>query len=201
MKSVIQTSAIDRMLRMMETARDVSGKTTEQIVVKHTGELSKNLARRAGEIAKPVAYYDGLATTLGYRLRRPSDSQRGIFGSIKRTGKQFTSISKEIRSRKASRKYLASCWLRVRKISGGRLQTISKPRGEIRIVWPNGPFQKGSVTLINKARNKREGEMIASQVHAKYGIVGKAANDTTRNMIPYIRRKRGEAIEKVRKTP
>ena len=94
---------------------------------------------------------------------------------------------------------MASCWLRVRKTSGGKLQTITKPRGEIIIVWPGGPFQKGSVTLVNKAKNKREGQMIASQVHEKFGIVSKAMNDTTRNMIPYIRRKRGEAIAKVRK--
>lgn len=190
---------------MMETARDVSGKTTEEIVVKHTGELSKNLARRAREIAKPVAYYDSIPAMLfasGKGFRRPSDSQRGIFGTATTTRSgQLASINREIKARKASRLYLASCWLRVRKTKGGKLQTVSKPRGEIRIVWPNGPFQKGSVTLINKARNKREGEMIASQVHEKFGIVGKAANDTTRNMIPYIRRKRGEAVEKVRKTP
>lgn len=192
LKAVITNTATSRMLRMMEEARNVSKKTTEEIVTKQTGELGKNLARRAGMVAKPPAYYDGLATTLGYRLRRPSDSQRGT---------QFTSISKEIRARKASRKYLASCWLQFRKTKAGKLQTITKNRGEIRVVWPNGPFQKGSVILINKARNKRLGEMIASQVHQKFGIVSKAMNDTTRNMIPYIRRKRGEAVTKVKRTP
>jgi hypothetical protein len=180
------------MLRMMEEARNVSGKTTEEIVIKHTGELGKNLAKRCGEIAKPVGYYDGLATTLNYRLRRPSDSQRGT---------KFTSIKKEIQARKASRKYLSSCWLQYRKTGKGKLVPIVKARGEIRVVWPNGPFQKGSITLINKARNKRLGELIASQVHQKFGIVNKAVNDTTRNMIPYIRRKRGEAIAKIKKTP
>lgn len=187
---------------MMEEARNVSGKTTEEIVTKHTGELGKNLAKRCFEIAKPVAYFDGLPATLGYRIRRPSDSQRGIFGTatVKRHGKQFTSIAKEIRARKASRKYLGVCWLQFRKTGKGKLVPIIKDRGEIRVVWPNGPFQKGSVTLVNKARNKREGQMIASQVHQKFGIVNKAVNDTTRNMIPYIRRKRGEAVAKVKGT-
>lgn len=191
LKVVITNTATSRMLRMMEEARNVSKKTTEEIVTKQTGELGKNLARRCGEIAKPVAYYEGLATSLNYRLRRPSDSQRGT---------TFTSIKKEIKARKASRKYLASCWLQFRKTGKGKLVPIKKVRGEIQVTWPNGPFQKGSVTLINRARNKSLGQMIASQVHEKFGIVAKAMNDTTRNMIPYIRRKRGEAVSRVKNT-
>jgi hypothetical protein len=193
-KTKIETAGINRMLRMMEEARNVSGKTTEEIVVKHTGELGKNLAKRCAEIAKPAAYYDSLPATLfasGKGFRRPSDSQRGT---------NFTSIKKEIQMRKASRKYLASCWLQFRKTGSGKLVPIIKNRGEIRVVWPDGPGQKGSVTLINKARKKRLSELIASQVHQKFGIVNKAVNDTTRNMIPYIRRKRGEAIKIVKGT-
>lgn len=191
LKATITNTATDRMLRMMEEARNVSGKTTEEIVTKQTGELGKNLAKRCNEIAKPVAYYDSLATTLNYRLRRPSDSQRG-------TG--FTKIKKEIQARKASRKYLGSCWLQFKKTGNGKLQSVEKNRGAIRIHWPSGVFGKGYVELINKARNKRLGEIIAKAVHEKFGIVAKAMNDTTRNMIPYIRRKRGEAIAKVKGT-
>lgn len=188
-KTVVSDTATGRMLRMMEEARNVSGKTTEEIVTKQTGELGKNLAKRCFDIAKPPAFFDGLATTLHYRLRRPSDSQRGT---------KSTNIKKELKARKQSRKYLGVCWLQFRKTGKGKLVPIKKDRGEIRIKWPNGPFQKGFVELINRARNKRLGQVIASQLHEKFGIVAKAMNDTTRNMIPYIRRKRGEAITKVK---
>lgn len=199
-KTVITDTATGRMLRMMEEARNVSGKSTEDIVGKQTAELSKNLAKRCFEIAKPKAWYQALPATLGYRLRRPSDSQRngiGTSGKRKRAKGNPNSIAVEIRARKAASKYLGACWLRFKYVKG-KVREVVKNRGSILVKWPTGPFQKGSITLINKAKNKRMGEIISSQVHEKFGIVSKAMNDTTRNMIPYIRRKRAEAVLRIR---
>lgn len=190
----ITNTASARMIRMMKVVHDVSSRSTQDIASKQAMELSRFLAKRCGEIAPSASALNATAQRLGYRLRRPSDSQRGT---------RSTSIETELRARKASRKYVGACWLQMRNVYQGKNRTkiikpVTRVRGEVQVKWPSGPFQKGYILLINKARNKRLGEFIASQVHARYGILDKALNDTTRNMIPYIRRKRAEMVKEIK---
>ena len=194
LKTTITNSATPRMLRVMEEAKRIGSRSTKEFVSRKAQDLAMNLSRECKKIAKPIPYYTGLAASLNYRLRRPSDSQRGKGTSTK--------ISDEIKARKASRNYLSSFWLLFKyAFRGGKksaiIKPVKKPGGEVVIKWPSAPGQEGSVTLINRAKNKREGEIIASQIHEKYGIVPRAMNATTRDMIQYIRRKRGEVKKEV----
>lgn len=183
------SSALPRLIKMLQEYRKVGKKPMSDVVKKQAAELAYNLYNRSKEVAHPAEFFDSMPQQRGWKI----DARLKHAKVSAWPGRDH--VVKEIARRKKHRLFLAAGWLQVRKVyrrGMAELRPVSDRLGAVTLsIGTLGlPGSKNTLTLINK-------HPLAAEMHAKFGITRKALNDTTRNMIPYIRRKRDEIISKM----
>lgn len=192
-----------RVMRMMEKAHALSGKTGEELAAHWTKNICWYLYTRCREFSPTKAMFGigagSIAASHSFRIKElkngvPVGNERYSDKGKKRI--EFTRVRDVMIDRGNHRMFIASGWLNVKKIvskSGTRLEEGQLRTGRVIVEITGAVFKKVRVQITNMAPYARP-------FHEQHGIVQAALEDERRDLAEYISRKTHEDIEEILRT-
>lgn len=192
-----------RVMRMMEKAHALSGKTGEELAVHWTKNISYYLYARCRQFSPTKEMFgigpNSIAAEHHFKIK---ELKNGVAIGAERysdKGKkrsEFTRVAQVMTDRGNHRMFIASGWLNVKKIvtkAGERLEEGQLRTGRVIVEISGTVFKKIHVRISNMAAYARP-------FHEQHGIVQAALEDERRDLAEYIARKTHENVDEILRT-